>query len=246
LKPRDNHMDPLDSYGNELRAVAHRLKLYLGSLRMMGVRDWPRQIKASSAQTLTDDAGAMQGLAAVEAELGDCRRCRLHTGRTHIVFGEGSHRARLVFVGEGPGFDEDQQGRPFVGRAGKLLNKMIQAIGLRREEVYICNVVKCRPPNNRTPNQDEVATCTPFLWQQLETIQPRVICALGASASQALLSSSAAISALRGKSQFWRGMRVVCTFHPAYLLRNPSQKAGTWQDLIEIQRILHCQQETPK
>jgi DNA polymerase len=154
------------------------------------------------------------------------------------VFGEGSPQAELVFVGEGPGFDEDRLGRPFVGRAGKLLDKMIQAIQLKREEVYICNVVKCRPPNNRTPNADEIEICSPFLFRQLEVLHPRVICALGLSAAQTLLGSKPSMGGVRGKLMKWRGIPLICTYHPAYLLRNPAQKSATWQDLIQVRRIL--------
>jgi DNA polymerase len=179
----------------------------------------------------------------IREEIGECTRCRLHSSRTRIVFGEGSPQARLVFVGEGPGFDEDQQGRPFVGRAGKLLDKMIQALGLVREEVYIANVVKCRPPNNRTPQDDEIATCSPFLARQLEAIAPQVICALGACAAQTLLAAAKSISSLRNKKLLWRGIPLVCTFHPAYLLRNPSQKSSTWQDLLMAHEILTGTQE---
>lgn len=176
-------------------------------------------------------------LLSTQQELGDCTRCRLHTTRKRIVFGEGSPAAPIVFVGEGPGYDEDQQGRPFVGKAGKLLEKMIKALGYSRQEVYICNMVKCRPPNNRTPNSDEIDVCSPFLIKQIEAIRPRVICALGACAAQNLLQLSVPISRLRGKIHHWRGIPFVATFHPAYLLRNPSQKSAAWQDLLEIQRL---------
>jgi DNA polymerase len=177
-------------------------------------------------------------LDSIREELGDCRRCRLAGGRTHLVFGDGSPASDLVFVGEGPGFDEDRQGLPFVGRAGMLLNAMIRALGMAREEVYICNVVKCRPPGNRTPNPDEIEACSRFLFQQLSAIRPRVICALGACAAQTLLGSTAAISRLRGKVHQWRGTPLVCTYHPAYLLRTPAQKALVWQDLLQIRRLL--------
>jgi DNA polymerase len=141
-------------------------------------------------------------------------------------------------VGEGPGFEEDRLGRPFVGRAGKLLDKMIQAIRLRREDVYICNVVKCRPPDNRTPNADEIESCSPFLFRQLEAMDPKVICALGLCAAQALLGKVPSIGRLRGKTLNWHGIPLICTYHPAYLLRNPAQKAATWQDLIQVEHIL--------
>ena len=174
----------------------------------------------------------------VSLELSGCTRCRLHSGRTNLVFGEGAARSGLVFVGEGPGGDEDRQGRPFVGRAGKLLDKMILAIGFERAEVYICNVVKCRPPENRAPLPDEVAACSPFLFRQIEALAPKVICALGLSAAQTLLGSSRPMSQLRGEIRFWRGIPVVCTYHPAYLLRSPSQKAAAWQDLKEVLKLL--------
>ncbi|MBC7357571.1 MAG: uracil-DNA glycosylase [Desulfacinum sp.] len=177
-------------------------------------------------------------LLAVRNELGDCRRCRLHETRTHLVFGEGDPAARLVFVGEGPGADEDRQGRPFVGRAGRLLDKMIQSIGLERGQVYICNVVKCRPPGNRTPAPEEIEPCSPFLTKQLEVIQPKVICTLGACATQTLLQTRKFISELRSGVRLWRGIPVVPTYHPAYLLRNPAKKADVWKDLLRVLQIL--------
>ncbi len=175
----------------------------------------------------------------IRRDLGDCRRCPLHRGRTHVVFGEGDPAAPLVFVGEGPGADEDRLGRPFVGQAGQLLNKMIRAIGLHREKVYICNVVKCRPPGNRMPEPEEIRICSPFLIRQLEAIRPRVICTLGACASRTLLSTTAAISDLRRKIHVWRGIPLVATYHPAYLLRNSAKKADTWKDLLEVMALLH-------
>jgi DNA polymerase len=159
------------------------------------------------------------GLAALREEIGDCTRCRLHEQRTNVVFGVGDPRARLIFIGEGPGADEDAQGEPFVGRAGKKLNEMIKAIGLERDEVYIANVVKCRPPQNRDPERDEVATCSRFLFRQIETIRPRVIVALGAPATKTLLNTRVGITKLRGTWHSFRGIPVMPTFHPAYLLR---------------------------
>jgi uracil-DNA glycosylase family 4 len=158
-------------------------------------------------------------LAAIRRELGDCTRCRLHAARTNIVFGVGSPQARLLFVGEGPGADEDAQGEPFVGRAGKKLDQMIAAIGLQREQVYIANVVKCRPPQNREPERDEVLTCSPFLFAQVEAIRPRVIVTLGAPAARTLLNTKIGITKLRGQWHSFRGIPVMPTFHPAYLLR---------------------------
>lgn len=238
-------MKDSDDIPAALARELHRLKWILSSLHMKGIEGWPTRFHAGCAPTSapgeTDCTGASERLSldAIRRELGDCRRCRLHQGRTHLVFGEGSATPGLVFVGEGPGFDEDRLGRPFVGRAGKLLDKMIRSIGWEREQVYICNVVKCRPPDNRTPEADEIETCSPFLLQQLAALQPKVICALGACAAQTLLATSSAVSRLRGKVHSWRGIPLIVTFHPAYLLRNPSQKSGTWQDLLLVHRILH-------
>lgn len=192
---------------------------------------------ASSSPLPTPDE--KEGLLEIVRDMGDCKQCRLHSGRTNLVFGEGSARSGLVFVGEGPGFDEDQQGRPFVGRAGKLLDKMIHSLGLQREEVYICNVVKCRPPENRTPEADEIAACSPFLFRQIEMLRPRLICALGACAAQTLLGSTKPMWQLRGKIHLRHGIPLICTFHPAYLLRNSPQKAAAWQDLKEIIKVLN-------
>ncbi len=167
--------------------------------------------------------------------VGDCRRCGLHKGRTHLVFGEGNPRARLVFVGEGPGFDEDQAGRPFVGKSGQLLTRIIEnGMGLTRESVYICNVVKCRPPGNRDPNPDEISTCLPFLKAQLGIIGPEVICALGRVACQALLGAGFSITRDRGHWRIYEGIPLMATFHPAYLLRNPAAKRPVWDDVKRI------------
>ncbi|MGQ9670355.1 MAG: uracil-DNA glycosylase [Desulfosoma sp.] len=174
----------------------------------------------------------------IREDLGDCRRCPLHRGRTQIVFGEGDAVARLVFVGEGPGADEDRLGRPFVGPAGQLLNKMIRAMGWRREQVYICNVVKCRPPGNRMPLPEEIERCAPFLVRQLEAVRPLVICSLGACASQTLLGTNRPISELRQKIHVWRGIPLIATYHPAYLLRNGAKKADTWKDLQSVMELL--------
>jgi DNA polymerase len=175
-------------------------------------------------------------LETLEDRLQGCQRCKLHTGRTHIVFGTGNPHADLVFVGEGPGYHEDQQGIPFVGKAGALLTRIIEAIGLRRDDVYITNIVKCRPPNNRDPEPDEIASCEPFLLQQLESIQPKIICALGTFAAQALLKTTSPISKLRGRFHEYQGIPLMPTFHPAYLLRNPQQKRLVWQDMQMVQR----------
>ncbi len=167
----------------------------------------------------------------IREDIGDCTRCALHKGRHTIVFGDGSPVARLMFVGEGPGADEDAQGIPFVGRAGQLLNNMIAAMGLKREEVYIANVVKCRPPGNRTPEPEEGNTCSPFLFRQIDVIKPQVIVALGATAATYLLGSRQPLAGVRGRVHTFRGSQLIVTYHPAYLLRDPRQKKEAWADL---------------
>jgi len=179
-------------------------------------------------------------LVAVREEIGDCTRCKLHTlGRRQIVFGVGNPQADLMFVGEAPGADEDVQGEPFVGRAGQLLTKIIEAIGLTRGDVYIANVIKCRPPQNRNPEQDEVDTCEPFLFRQIDVIQPKVIVALGTFAARALLRTLDPISRLRGRIFEYRGAKLIPTFHPAYLLRNPSSKREVWEDMKLARSLLN-------
>src|SRR5215813_12959260 len=177
-------------------------------------------------------------LESIRAEIGDCQRCKLAPRRTNIVFGSGNPNADLVFVGEAPGFDEDQQGLPFVGRAGQLLTKIIESINLKREDVYICNVLKCRPPDNRNPEPDEVAACNPFLKKQLATIRPKIVCCLGTFAAQTVLQTAAPISKLRGKFFDMDGMRIIATFHPAYLLRSPEKKREVWEDMKQIRAEL--------
>ncbi len=182
---------------------------------------------------------AADALIAIRADIGDCTRCKLHTlGRKQIVFGVGNPAADLMFVGEAPGADEDEQGIPFVGRAGQLLTKIIEAIELRRDDVYIANIIKCRPPQNRNPEPDEVASCEPFLFRQIDTIKPKVIVALGKYAAQTLLRSETPISRLRGRVFAYRGAKLVPTFHPAYLLRNPSSKREVWEDMKLVKRLL--------
>jgi len=170
----------------------------------------------------------------IRGDIGECTRCKLHKSRSRIVFGDGNPGAKLVFVGEGPGQEEDRQGLPFVGRAGKLLTQMIEAMGLERKDVYICNVVKCRPPSNRTPENDEISTCRPFLERQLAVIQPKVIVCLGNVASQALLGGGEPMARVRGKWFNWRGAKLLPTYHPAYLLRNPNAKGVVWEDLQKV------------
>ena len=171
-------------------------------------------------------------------ELGDCQRCPLHQGRNNLVFGEGNPNADLVFVGEAPGADEDLQGKPFVGRAGQLLTKIIKAMGLTREEVYICNILKCRPPGNRNPKPEEILACEPFLIKQLRAIKPEVICALGTFSAHTLLNTKVPISLLRGKFHSYQEIKFMPTYHPAYLLRNPGAKKQVWEDAQMIMEVL--------
>jgi DNA polymerase len=193
----------------------------------------PPQVAAATPST--DRTAALQ---LIRDEIGDCTRCALHTGRNKLVFGDGSPNARLMFVGEGPGADEDAQGLPFVGKAGQLLNNMIAAMGLKREEVYIANVVKCRPPGNRTPEPEEANTCSPFLFRQIDAVRPQVLVALGATAATYLLGQRQPLAGLRGRVHAFRGMQLIVTYHPAYLLRDPRQKKEAWADLQIAMREL--------
>jgi DNA polymerase len=182
--------------------------------------------------SLLDAAPSVEeSLDVIHAELKDCRRCKLSPGRTNLVFGSGNPHADLMFVGEAPGADEDEQGLPFVGRAGQLLTKIIEAIGMRRDEVYICNILKCRPPGNRNPEPDEIASCEQFLFRQIAAVKPKVICALGAFGAQTLLRTTQPIGRLRGQLIDYRGAKLMATFHPAYLLRNPNEKRKVWEDM---------------
>ena len=177
--------------------------------------------RTSSAETLED----------IHADLGDCRRCKLAQERNNIVFGDGNAKAKLVFIGEGPGAEEDRKGQPFVGAAGQLLTRIIEAIKLSRSQVYICNIIKCRPPGNRNPESDEIKTCFPFLERQIAALQPDFIIALGTFAAQTLLGTTTPISRLRGRFHVYKGIKVVPTYHPAYLLRNPDKKRDVWEDM---------------
>jgi DNA polymerase len=228
-----------ESLSRRLDDVLQQVQASLRTLAALGVRgfDPPR-----SAMALLDGWGRPApakvpvpgSLAAIRADLGDCQRCRLARGRTHIVFGSGPPDARIAFVGEGPGQEEDLRGEPFVGAAGQLLTRMIAAMGLTREQVYIANVVKCRPPGNRTPERDEIEPCAPFLQRQLAAIRPDFIVALGAVAAQTLLASSQPLRRLRGRLHDRGGSRVLATYHPAYLLRSPERKRDAWSDLQRV------------
>ncbi len=248
---------PADRGGDLKAQIAEHLR-FLQELGVQGVsRDaaWRRRAAASEVAPREQPAGtesaaeppapaqpcadAATALRAIRQDLGDCTRCKLNRlGRRQIVFGVGNPNADLMFVGEAPGHDEDVQGEPFVGRAGQLLTKIIEAIGLKREDVYIANVIKCRPPENRNPEPDEVDQCEPFLFRQVETIRPKVIVALGTFAAHALLKTQDPISRLRGRVYTYGHARLVPTFHPAFLLRSPDRKRDVWEDMKKVRAML--------
>jgi DNA polymerase len=221
--------------------IKEDLRAYLEYLQSAGIEALPRREHSEDEGISPPQAASrnIQTLEMIQEELAGCKRCKLHRSRRTIVFGEGNPKATLMFIGEGPGYDEDVQGRPFVGAAGQLLTKIIESINLRREEVYIANIVKCRPPGNRNPQPDEVKACLPFLFKQIEAIGPQIICALGTVSAQALLDTRATISSLRGKVFDFRGIRLLPTFHPAYLLRNPDGKKAVWEDMKQIRAWLN-------
>jgi DNA polymerase len=196
-------------------------------------------ITATEVPLSTSAEGSSENLDAIRADLGECQRCKLAPTRSTIVYGSGNPKAEIVFVGEAPGYEEDQQGLPFVGAAGQLLTKIIESTGLlKREDVYICNILKCRPPNNRNPEPDEVLACNPFLKRQIGSIRPKIVCCLGKFAAQTMLQSADPISRLRGRFHDIDGMRVIATFHPAYLLRSPEKKREVWEDMKQIRAEL--------
>lgn len=213
--------------------LAGQARGLLEGLALAGVRQLP---PATVGASVNEPPG--ETLDEIRADLGDCQRCRLCEQRNKIVFGVGAEQARLVLVGEAPGRDEDQQGEPFVGEAGKLLERILQAMELRREEVYICNVIKCRPPKNRDPQADEIASCQPFLIRQLKAIRPAVIVTLGKFATQTLLGCEVPISRLRGQWHDYQGIPLLPTFHPAYLLRSPEAKRDVWEDMKQVRHRL--------
>jgi uracil-DNA glycosylase len=243
---------PLDQQTR--RALAATVQYY----RDLGITDFYRraprelpQVDSSAAFPIAEQPAPtdkVSALRAIRDDIGDCTRCVLHKGRTNLVFGVGNPDADLMFVGEGPGADEDAQGEPFVGRAGQLLNNMIAAMGLRRQDVYIANVVKCRPPGNRTPEREECDTCSPFLLRQIEVIKPKVIVALGAVAAKNLLSVNDSMINLRGRFYDFRGIKLAVTYHPAFLLRDPRQKKEAWKDLQMVMQYLGLKppQTSPK
>lgn len=233
------------------------LRGYLADLKETGVEGLPyggesRNVAREKPEAVRPECGAASGpspgetLEDIRTDLGDCRRCSLGGTRTNLVFGVGNPRARLVFVGEAPGRDEDAQGEPFVGEAGQLLTKIIEAMGFSRRDVYICNVIKCRPPGNRNPSPQEVESCHPFLLRQIRAISPEIIVALGTFAAQTLLRTREPISRLRGRFHDYHGMQLMPTFHPAYLLRNPAMKREVWEDMKNVMRKFGVEPPTPK
>ena len=225
-----------------LQAIAE-LRAYLswaeeGGPVMVALPPTPSSTPAAAATPTSMPKLPIVSLDEVRARMGECTLCKLHKGRHNIVFGVGDPKARLMFVGEAPGEDEDLKGEPFVGKAGQLLTKMIEAMGLRRQDVYICNTVKCRPPNNRNPEPEELAACEPFLKGQLASVQPEAIVTLGKFAAQALLREQTPISRLRGQWREYEGIPVMPTFHPAYLLRSPQEKVKVWEDLQSVMKKL--------
>jgi DNA polymerase len=211
------------------RLVIHRESLFVGI-------DWSKTQKKTIVHLKAGDKNKEQLLSAVREEMGDCHLCPLGKTRKNLVFGVGNPEAKIVFVGEAPGADEDEQGLPFVGRAGQLLTDIIKAMGYQREEVYICNILKCRPPGNRNPAPEEINQCEPFLKEQLQIISPSVICALGTFAAKTLLRTEVPISVLRGQFHLYEGIKLMPTYHPAYLLRNPSAKRQVWEDVQMIMK----------
>jgi len=238
-----------DEWKKEALAIIASVREHIALQKLQGIRMLPRSFPSVTVRENTlpysaaKDAMHMPAhlkqtqLQAIREDIGDCQRCRLHSSRRNIVFGVGNPDARLVFVGEAPGADEDVQGEPFVGKAGQLLTRIIEAIKLKRSEVYIANVVKCRPPGNRDPQDDEIQTCIPFLKKQLAVIQPRIICTLGRYSTQALLETREGITALRGRfHELQNGMKVMPTYHPSFLLRYPEKKREVWEDMQKVQK----------
>jgi len=222
---------------SELREIAGQLKRLIISNMEMGI-DFSR-LSSHTIKESPEKKARKDSIEDLRGLIGDCRRCKLWRGRSNLVFGEGSPKARLVFIGEGPGHEEDQEGRPFVGEAGKMLTRIIEnAMGLKRKDVYICNVVKCRPPNNRNPERDEIDTCIPFLKEQIRIIKPEVICTLGRIACNELIGRDLKITRVRGKWHSYMEIPVMPTYHPAYILRNPSRqrqlKGQVWDDIRAI------------
>jgi uracil-DNA glycosylase len=233
-------MKTSEEFKQEALEVISALRSYVEEQQRLGIKIIPACTPAADEWKVPRPIPPhlkKDALQSIREEIGDCTRCRLHAGRKNIVFGVGNPDARLVFVGEGPGVEEDQQAEPFVGKAGHLLTRMIQAIQLDRADVYIANIVKCRPPGNRDPQEDEIETCLPFLKKQLAVIQPGIICTLGRFATQALLGTKEGITKLRGRFHVLEsGIKVMPTYHPSFLLRYPEKKREAWEDLQKVQK----------
>ncbi len=218
-----------------LYEVTGDLRNYLTYMKRLGFEGLSLSSDSLKILDQWDGRPIVETLDMIKEDLGDCRRCKLCNGRKHIVFGAGDPQARLVLVGEGPGYEEDIQGVPFVGRAGQLLTKILEAVKLTRDDVYICNIIKCRPPKNRNPERDEIASCLPFVQRQIRAIRPKFICALGTFAAQTLLQTKTPISRLRGEFHPYEDILLLPTYHPAYLLRNPNKKRDVWEDVQKLQ-----------
>lgn len=224
-----------DDFSKAFFGVTDDLKVYVQYVKRLGYKGIALSEGPAKIFGHRDSETAGETLEMIRNALGKCRRCKLHSGRTNIVFGAGNPQAKLVLVGEGPGYEEDIQGMPFVGQAGQLLTRILKAIKLTREQVYICNIIKCRPPGNRNPEPDEIAACIPFLRRQIRAIRPRLICALGTFAAQTLLQTNTPISRLRGRFHTYEDIAMLPTYHPAFLLRNPDKKRDVWQDMQKLQ-----------
>jgi uracil-DNA glycosylase family 4 len=224
----------------ELAELVDSLSDWLRYQRRLGWRGLPGEVASQPHDREQPDEKTLED---IRAEMGDCRRCKLSAGRTHLVFGDGAPNARLMFVGEAPGAEEDQQGVPFVGASGQLLNRMLNKLGLRREEVYIANIIKCRPPGNRDPEADEITACLPFLEKQIQAIRPQVLVILGRPAAHALLGTREPLTRLRGHWQRYHDIRVMPTFHPSYLLRAPQERKKTWADMQQVMEFLADHEE---
>lgn len=232
---------------DELRRLTRGLKEFINYQRRLGLQLIEGKCPAAkiyqpAIAESTPEPPEIMSLEEIRQEMGDCRRCKLWKSRTHLVFGVGNPQARLMFIGEAPGAEEDQQGEPFVGEAGQLLNRILNKMEIGRPEVYITNVVKSRPPRNRTPEADEIAACRPFLLQQIRALRPQVIITLGAVPTHALLASKTPISRLRGHWQKWEGIAVMPTYHPSYLLRVPQERIKTWEDMLKVLAVLRDQE----
>lgn len=225
----------------ELRELVESLSGWLRYQRRLGWRGVPGEVQI--ARKVLEQQEKNITLEEIRAEMGDCRRCKLYAGRTNLVFGDGAADARLMFVGEAPGAEEDVQGLPFVGAAGQLLNNLLSKLGLSRQEVYIANILKSRPPGNRDPEADEIIACLPFLKKQVDAIRPKVIVTLGRIAAQALLETKMPLTKMRGHWQRYQNMRVMPTFHPSYLLRFPQERHKTWDDMQQVMEYLAAHEE---